>query len=204
MVQHFCPICHKGPIPTLQGLRSHTSQQPSCHKAAHEIAKNRAPNVLTETSDEDQDDEHPTAPTSDHWQDDDNGVLGDEDDTVHAEFDPPRAERSPPSSPVNEPLSKWVQVEEVEDEDQGNAGKQWVEDFPAPVGLPLRTGEETFFERIRREQQANNKEPYAPYTDVDEWRLAHWLASNIGQNQTDTFLKLPIVHLWPGTLPRTN
>lgn len=88
-----------------------------------------------------------------------------------------------------------MQVEEVEDEDQGNAGKQWVEDFPAPVGLPLRTGEETFFERIRREQQANNKEPYAPYTDVDEWRLAHWLASNIGQNQTDTFLKLPIVHL---------
>ena len=53
-------------------------------------------------------------------------------------------------------------------QDQGNMGEQWVKDFPTLAGFSLCTGEETFFKRIRWEQQANNKEPYTPYADVDE------------------------------------
>lgn len=73
------------------------------------MQKNHAPNVLTETSDKDWDDNH--------------GLPGDKDDDVHAEFDPPRAEPSSSSFPVDKPLSKQAWVEEVKDEDLSSVGK---------------------------------------------------------------------------------
>jgi hypothetical protein len=34
---------------------------------------------------------------------------------------------------------------------------------------------------------------WGPFKDEKEWWLAKWLITNIGQKQTDKFLKLPIV-----------
>jgi len=35
--------------------------------------------------------------------------------------------------------------------------------------------------------------PYAPFDSKQEWELAQWLIKNVGQMQTEAFLKLPIV-----------
>ncbi|KAG2113682.1 hypothetical protein DEU56DRAFT_874333 [Suillus clintonianus] len=34
---------------------------------------------------------------------------------------------------------------------------------------------------------------WGPFDDEEEWELAKWLIQNVGQNQTDKFLKLPII-----------
>jgi hypothetical protein len=34
---------------------------------------------------------------------------------------------------------------------------------------------------------------WGPFENEEEWGLAEWLIRNVGQKQTDTFLKLPIV-----------
>lgn len=35
--------------------------------------------------------------------------------------------------------------------------------------------------------------PWAPFADQEAWELAQWVITNVGQNATDKFLKLPIV-----------
>ncbi|KAG2356384.1 hypothetical protein BDR07DRAFT_1380813 [Suillus spraguei] len=75
-----------------------------------------------------------------------------------------------------------VTFEEVEDEDTTpltNNG-QYFETQP-DASWVLHEGE-TPFEELRREQH-------------EEWGLAQWLVKNLGQAQTDQFLKLPIASM---------
>jgi hypothetical protein len=51
----------------------------------------------------------------------------------------------------------------------------------------------TSFERIRDDQILAGCEILGPFADDEEWELAKWLIKNVGHNQTETFLKLPIV-----------
>lgn len=66
---------------------------------------------------------------------------------------------------------------------------RWLKDFPLPAGLQPA---QSYFERVREEQKtADNL--WAPFADEEEWELAQWLITNVGQNATDKYLKLPIV-----------
>ena len=47
--------------------------------------------------------------------------------------------------------------------------------------------------RMVREEQKNGDSPWAPFKDEEKWKLAQWLITNVGQNATDKYLKLPIV-----------
>ncbi|KAG1872229.1 hypothetical protein F4604DRAFT_1881036 [Suillus subluteus] len=40
---------------------------------------------------------------------------------------------------------------------------------------------------------SNDEGVWGPFKDEEEWQLAKWLIQNVGQNQTDKFLKLPII-----------
>ncbi|KAJ7105367.1 hypothetical protein C8R44DRAFT_943376 [Mycena epipterygia] len=51
----------------------------------------------------------------------------------------------------------------------------------------------TTFERIRDDQILTGCEVLGPFADEEEWELAKWLIKNVGHNQTEAFLKLPIV-----------
>ncbi|KAJ7813602.1 hypothetical protein B0H14DRAFT_3477712 [Mycena olivaceomarginata] len=51
----------------------------------------------------------------------------------------------------------------------------------------------TSFERIRDDQILAGCEILGPFADDEEWELAKWLIKNVGHNQTETFLKLPII-----------
>jgi hypothetical protein len=55
----------------------------------------------------------------------------------------------------------------------------------------------TVFERIRDDQILTGCEVLGPFADEEEWELAKWLIHNVGHNQTEAFLKLPIVSCTP-------
>lgn len=85
-----------------------------------------------------------------------------------------------------------ARVEDVEDED--NALTDYVRAFPAErcSGSVCRTSR-TLFEVIEDEEVLEGGSIYGPFRDEEEWELAKWLIRNVGQKQTDAFLKLPIV-----------
>ncbi|KAG1883131.1 hypothetical protein F4604DRAFT_1576473 [Suillus subluteus] len=56
----------------------------------------------------------------------------------------------------------------------------------------------TKFNNIQHQLETNDLSDsgvWGPFKDEEEWQLAKWLIQNAGQNQTDQFLKLPIVSL---------
>ncbi|KAG1883656.1 hypothetical protein F4604DRAFT_1878919 [Suillus subluteus] len=56
----------------------------------------------------------------------------------------------------------------------------------------------TKFHRIQAELENSGKGMWGPFQDEDEWELAKWLIQNVDQNQTDKFLRLPIIKDWTG------
>ncbi|KAF8181120.1 RNA ligase-domain-containing protein [Mycena galopus ATCC 62051] len=49
------------------------------------------------------------------------------------------------------------------------------------------------FEHIRDEQILDGCQVLGPFADEEEWELAKWLIKNVGHNQAEAFLKLPII-----------
>lgn len=192
MGAHFCNHCHKGPIPTLQGLRSHITQSAACRQACRRVAIQRPPvqppgdlenadNSNDNTSDRDIEMNMLDSP-------------GDFNDNNNAEFDPPPHQTSiqpaPSEHPAEQP-SRRATVEDVEDEESDSKGR-WIHDFPESAGIPVGRGE-TVFQSIKRKQESEGKVPWNPYDDLDEWELAKWLNDNVGHNAIDKHLKLNIV-----------
>jgi len=103
-----------------------------------------------------------------------------------------------PPEPDTPPISKRVCIEEIEDEDA--PGKpcyaRFVQPYPRPVAEPLLNwkGEpmkrKTKFESLLEEQRVEGKQPWEPFASREEWELATWLITNMGQKATDDYLKL--------------
>jgi hypothetical protein len=80
-------------------------------------------------------------------------------------------------------------MEEVEDEDC-----VYVEEFPKACQAGATFGDgPMIFQKIRDDQVMNGDEILGPFENDDEWELAKWLIKNVGHNQMEAFLKLPIV-----------
>ena len=69
-------------------------------------------------------------------------------------------------------------------------GNRWVYDFPEPAGVALGTGESHF---VQLKKAQDGMAPWAPFEDLEEWELAWWIATHVGQNAANELLKLPIV-----------
>ncbi|KAH7903301.1 hypothetical protein BJ138DRAFT_1120524, partial [Hygrophoropsis aurantiaca] len=86
-----------------------------------------------------------------------------------------------------------VTVEEVQDVDAPGLGNLWVEPFPCEKKPGASKGMgRTSFQKIRDDQILRGHEILGPFKDDGEWELAKWLIKNVGHNQTEAFLKLPI------------
>ena len=90
----------------------------------------------------------------------------------------------------------------MEDEESGTH-RRWIKDFPLPAGMRLGLAQ-SYFETVREEQRKNGDDLWAPFKDEEEWELAQWLITNVGQNTTDKYLKLPIVSLFASVSPRSK
>ncbi|TFY58888.1 hypothetical protein EVJ58_g6136 [Rhodofomes roseus] len=92
-------------------------------------------------------------------------------------------------------------VEDIPDEDHAPVypKARYRQDFPAEKHAAQSFGESpTWFEkirseRIRDEQVLTGDQVYGPFEDEEEWELAKWLIKNVGHNQAENFLKLPII-----------
>ncbi|KAJ7749142.1 hypothetical protein B0H16DRAFT_1847253 [Mycena metata] len=80
-------------------------------------------------------------------------------------------------------------IEEVVDEDF-----LYFQDCPAEhqAGATFGKGPTTF-QAIRDDQVLRGAEVLGPFESDDEWELAKWLIKNVGHNQMEAFLKLPII-----------
>ena len=73
-------------------------------------------------------------------------------------------------------------------------GRRFIENFPEEYQAGATWGNcKPFYEFLDEEQKKEGSSCYGPFDDEDEWQLAEWLIRNVGQKQTDMFLKLPIV-----------
>jgi len=68
------------------------------------------------------------------------------------------------------------------------------EDFMAEFKAGAVWGvDQPSFESIKQTQEENSTSHWRPFKNEEEWELTEWLIHNMGQKQTDVFLKLPIV-----------
>jgi hypothetical protein len=205
---HYCGHCGQGPIPTSAGVLIHIKKTKACHEKWKKKFGELASGIWAET----------TEPVLNTTQESSETVMGPEpptdgepiedasavDDTTMFEdgpildelhFDAEMLVDEEPDTPEPPPAqhrSQRVTVEEVEDDDADtytryvdSCPSEWKAGHPIGEGIPA-------FEQIRAELLAEGNE-WGPFKGEDEWDLAEWLIKNLGQTQTDTFLKLPIV-----------
>ncbi|KAG8957982.1 hypothetical protein FRC05_009480 [Tulasnella sp. 425] len=105
-----------------------------------------------------------------------------------------------PASPLAGHETRGVTVEEVEDEETPDQGKDSqhgeydIEEFPN-AGEVKAIGKS---DRLREfeAQASRNEEPWAPFASYQEWEFAHWLIkSGMSQAEMTKFFKLQWVRL---------
>jgi hypothetical protein len=94
----------------------------------------------------------------------------------------------PPLRPQHATVGDVSEKEEVIDD------HRYIEKFPEEYLAGATWGNcKPFYEYLDEELRTEGGSRWGPFEDEDEWRLAEWLIRNVGQKQTDVFLKLPIV-----------
>jgi len=166
-----CSYCSR-PFPTTKGLHSHQAQDLVCRQKRaedqerifHHLSRNENPNLVHASA------SNPTSlPTE---------TLSHDPMQIDIDLE---AAASAQELPPNQPKPA-----------------QKCSTYQVPPPSHLRAGEskgraETIFERIRRQQQQRGHGVYGQFQTAEDWDLAKWLIKNVGQNATDSFLKLPIV-----------
>ncbi|PSR76367.1 hypothetical protein PHLCEN_2v8507 [Hermanssonia centrifuga] len=200
---HRCFHC--GAVkPTKQGLRSHISQTPACHRALVKKTR-RATSVGCDNStgsdnSDLEDNAHDLSPSSGLGNEAATSLLEDTDPdfTDYVQWQPP-FESNPPSEQTVDPAppsSKRACVEVVEDEvEAGGLPSRPFVQYHASAGQKKQQGK-TPFERIHEEREmaaGEETSAFAPFESQDEWELARWLmTSGLSQAEIDKYLKLEI------------
>jgi len=92
----------------------------------------------------------------------------------------------PQHAPVDVPINEKVNSE--------SEGVRYIEYFPKENLAGATYGRcKPLYASLDEEQKRVGHSRWAPFEDEEEWQLAEWLIHNVGQKQTDNFLKLPIV-----------
>ncbi|KIJ59637.1 hypothetical protein HYDPIDRAFT_100300 [Hydnomerulius pinastri MD-312] len=210
------PICNDCGhwMPTVSGLNKHISSAPKCKQKWQDRLKNFSINVF------DLGGGYADPPMDDD--DDAESLSGTTDDVAHMDSEIPDGETShdqhqtppeshqslpPPHSPFS-PDPRQARVEEVPDEPTISTTEdtRYIESYPdSSAGAPI-TDETlpTKFHRILQGQREQNEDVWGTFADEDDWELAKWLAENVGQTQTDKFLKLPMIQNRAGPSYKNN
>jgi hypothetical protein len=174
------------------GVLRHIRATVACREARKLQIKSYHVNVLDLEDEPDADDTPSNA----------SDASGD-DTNLNVDFDPsPFLEPTPePLPPPSAPESRRARVDDVDDDNDNLTGStRYVNPYPHLAGA-AKSKANPKFECIHKERGGD---VWAPFGDQDEWELARWLAQNVGQKQTDDFLKLPIVsdhHTLGSSLP---
>ena len=170
-----CRYCGRKDVSrSLGGLKSHISQTPPCrqkrdeeHRHLPSLKRKRDPPAPVEANE-----------TPLHASDNIDNTGDEEDGDPH----PKRAHTEAQDPSGFQPTRVTAIVDYPEE---------------AAAGAIIEGAEggcETRFQKISREQQKANREPWAPFNNLSDWELARWLIqSSVSQGEIDKFLKLEAV-----------
>ena len=186
----YCRFCSKL-CPTVPGLNRHINIASNCKKASRDEFGQYANSIwnnVPENADDAEQQPLPDATEPDlpdfHLEED---IQRAEDMFNREGIDIPLL--PPPLPPPPPPLHPHVP-----DNEEVNIGQRYIENFPEEYLAGATWGNcKPLYEHVSEEQQREGASRWSPFEDEDEWRLAEWLIRNVGQKQTDIFLKLPIV-----------
>lgn len=186
---YYCGFCGKL-CETPHGLKRHIDRTPDCKKASHEEFGQYANSIWDDIPAIPDNVEHQPQP------------IDAEPDMLdfHLEEDIQMAEENlnllPPPQHLDEP-QPWPQHATVDipvNKEVNMEGALYFEYFPEEHMAGATWGRcKPLFESIVEEQKNLGGSRWAPFEDEEEWQLAEWLIQNVGQKQTDAFLKLCIV-----------
>lgn len=185
MTNH-CIYCGKGPFTTQGGLNKHIGRSKDCREKNRLAFKSYTSTLWKNGPDADNDHPSSLSPPPDEapGADLEHDLLAVEQnislDSTAETRDLPNTQNEhnnqPPAQKNQVPTGHYFE----EYPSERKAGAAWGKDQP-------------LFVRIQKEQEDNSTSKWGPFKDQDEWELAEWLSKNVGQKQTDTFLKLNIV-----------
>jgi hypothetical protein len=196
-----CKFCAR-PFPTVAGEKRHVQQTPDCLAKWREELTKLSVHVFDLQQDDSPSVNQDELQLTGSFPDD---LPNDFDDLDPSEgacgAETPMAD---PPSPFRAELGSRTTVEEVEDEGEPvRPDVTFVEGYlrDAYAGAAYERADPKF-EKIKQAEMAEGEHRWGPFADEEEWELAEWLIHNVGQKQTDTFLKLPIVRICPSSFDR--
>jgi hypothetical protein len=189
-----CSFCGKS-CSTVPGLKNHVDQSSECRKASHEefgqYANSIWDNIPDNLNPNLGESEPPPPPPSPIQPNFDLPDIQLEEDFQIAEamLEGEEVGLAAPAQIEPQLLSPHVTVDDATDDDE-----LYVEEFPKENLAGATWGDsKPTFESLYDELKDGRSSHWGPFENEEEWGLAEWLIRNVGQKQTDTFLKLPIV-----------
>lgn len=188
----YCFFCGKH-CPTVPGLNKHIDKTPKCKKASREEFGQYAKAIWEDVPQNPNDIEGQPPP----------GLPNEPElnlEDFHLEEDIARAQEMfdreennlLPVPPPPPPLPQHDEPQHVTVDPK--KGCRYIEHFPEEYLAGATWGNcKPLYEYINEEQEKEGTSRWSPFEDEEEWLLAEWLIRNVGQKQTDVFLKLPIV-----------
>jgi hypothetical protein len=194
---HYCEYCGKGPFATQDGLNKHIGQSKDCQKKDRLAFKSYTSTLWKNTPDASNHLPSSQSPPPDETP---GARVEDLEHDLHAveqnfsrDSTTDMSDLPIPQNHTNQPQRNRFRVTIEEIEETPESG-HYFEEYPTERKAGAAWGkDQPSFVRIQREQQENGTSKWGPFKDQDEWELAQWLSKNVGQKQTDTFLKLNIV-----------
>jgi hypothetical protein len=194
-----CGFCGKL-CSTEHGLKRHVATTPNCKKASDEefgqyansIWDNvpQAANPTDNNAEAEAAERQPLEPDMPDFQLEEDIQLAEEMFYGEDANLPLPPHQQPQPCPQHATDNGVPNIEENNDRD----GARYIENFPEEHLAGATWGHsKPLFESLDEERIREGSSRWAPFEDEEEWQLAEWLIRNVGQKQTDNFLKLPIV-----------
>ena len=175
-----CEFCGKGPFKSYAGLHRHISNTSTCQKKSQHEFVEYADGIWEDepTTEQDMSREHLEIEVENfNITFEDDGIYGDDTSAANVNSAPQSTRPIFTGKIGNEKETHGRYIEDFRPE--SHAGAAWGQ------GMPV-------FEALRLMQEEAGSR-WDPFNDEEEWELAEWLAKNVGQKQTDMFLKMRIV-----------
>ncbi|KAI6156715.1 hypothetical protein BKA82DRAFT_4009271 [Pisolithus tinctorius] len=187
MATHHCDYCLKT-ISTVAGVKRHISQSAACQQQWKQVLERTASTASVDEDhqlDDGQLEYMPNLASDWHYKPSDDGLDLLEGSLVQ-QFQP----RTEPER--LDPLPRHASVEDVEDGSSPAGDRHFIEQY---TGFATRIlgSRATAFKEMKKTEQKNNNNQWAPFQNKNEWDLACFLMKNMGQTKINEFLKLSLV-----------
>lgn len=206
----YCEHCGK-PLPTQAGLNKHLQLTVACNEAHHQKLQTFISAIWTNVPNEANDSEaakhaeasatalEPDSPVLNNMPDitlEEDLFLAEERFTAEETSNAPliQAHSNIPPAP-QQPHATVEDIDKNKSEETEVVGSdRYFEEFPEERKAGATWGKDVpLFEQLRQQQKEEQTCQWGPFDNQEEWELARWLIENVGQKQTDAFLKLDIV-----------